>query len=229
MRYKRPKYNGYKKFNRRPIPKAAIIIGIVVAVLVLAIVAAVIITSVVNSSNANKNEQLNVQIKEIQIARKPNKLSYYCGTSFDTTGLMVYSLTNGGDFTKVNLDECTITGFDSSVPVEKQTITVTYKEFSVTFDVTIKEEPTAVPMLESVAIETLPKTEYKLKEGLDVEGGVLLCTYTDGTTKKVDLAIKYISGFVPAMKKGVGEHELMVIYEENGVQATTTYKITISE
>ena len=171
-----------------------------------------------------------VQIKEIQISRTPDKVNYFCGTAFDPTGLTVYSLTNGGDFTKVKLDDCTITGFDSSVPVENQVVTVTYKGFTATFNVSIKEQLTTAPQLESIAIGTMPKTEYKLGDPLRSKDGTFICTYTDGTTKTYALSNKYVYGFVAAMESGVpGEYELTVKYTEKGVTAETTYKITISE
>lgn len=257
MRYKKPKYSGYKKMNRKsdlggkPVNKRALIIGISIAVAVLLIVAAVVVVMLMNkgsgngSGNAgnngnngnniidnifgNDNQVDEDAIKDIKVARYPNKVSYYCGEWFDKTGLKVYSLTKGGVLTEVDLDKCTITGFDSSVPVEQQLLTVTYEGFTTTFPVTIKEAPKPVPSLVSVVIETMPKTEYKLGENLDTEGGVMLCTYSDGSTQKIDLKPKYVSGFVAAQETGVGEYELTVKYSENGIRVKTTYKITISE
>jgi hypothetical protein len=40
---------------------------------------------------------------------------------------------------------------------------------------------------------------------------------------------KYIYGWADAYNGGAGEYELTVKYVENGILATTTYKITISE
>ena len=149
--------------------------------------------------------------------------------TLNPTGLSVYSLTNGGEFTKLSLDECTITGFDSSVAVKEQVITVTYKGFTDTFTIEIKEEPTGTPVLESISMQTLPKTEYKVKEGLNSDGGVILCTYSDGSTKTVDLINEYVYGFRAAYLAGVGTYDITVKYNEDGVTAETTYKITITK
>jgi hypothetical protein len=114
--------------------------------------------------------------------------------------------------------------------MEAQTITVTYKEFTDTFVVQIKEAPKPVENeVVSVVVETLPKTEYKLGDWLETTGGVLLCTYADGTTKRVDLEPAYVTGFKSAMNSGVGTHTLTVMYRENGVRVDTTYQITITQ
>ena len=233
MRYKKPKYsNNYKKFNKGSVGHASsskrkwIILGVVAAI-VLAIVVAVAVTLIVQASNAKKAEQFNAEIKEIQIVRNPNKLSYYCGAEFDSTGMLVYTLTNGGTFAKVDLRDCTITGFDSSVAVEEQTLTVTYKGFTDTLIVKIKDPIPSVPMLVSIAMETLPKTEFKYGEAPDIEGGTFVCTYSDGSTKTVELQNENVSGFGAAFEAGKGEHDITVQYIENGIQATTTYKITL--
>lgn len=236
MKNQIPKRFNQKNFGEsggfQSIPKRTWIIIAIVAAVVL--IAATVITIVVINNQQKKSEieaaeLQKLEIKEIQISHLPDKTVYYCGTSLDTAGLVVYSLTYGGEFTRLDLDACTVTGFDSSVPVEEQTITVTYKGFTDTFTVQIKAQPTENPTLVSIKMATLPKTTYKLGEKLDVEGGTFTCYYSDGTTKTVSLEIKYTGGFMPAMNKGPGEHEMRVVYEENGVQVETTYKITITE
>ena len=236
MKYKKPKYSNYKKLNKGMSHGSGsnkrwwIIGGIAAAVvLIAAIIAIVVVTNSQKQSEIDKTEQVKNEVREIQIARNPDRLTYYCGMQFDPTGLSVYSLTNGGEFTKLNLEECTITGFDSSVAVEAQVITVTYKGFTDTFTIKIKEEPTGTPVLESISMQTLPKTEYKVKEGLDSKGGVILCTYSDGSTKTVDLINEYIYGFRAAYVAGVGEYDITVKYVEDGILAETTYKITITQ
>ena len=235
MKYNKPKHFNQGGFNHvseggKLSKRAWLIIALAVLVTIIAVV--VIVSVVKKQQEETKIEAAELQkleLKEIQIGRTPEKLVYYCGTPLDTTGLVVYSVTNGGDFTRLDLDACTITGFDSTVPVEKQTITVTYKGFSATFTVEIKAEPTENPTLVSIKMATLPKTNYKLGEKLDVTGGTFTCYYSNGTTKTVDLAIRYTSGFMPAMNQGAGEYDITVKYEENGVQVETTYKITITE
>ena len=235
MRYKKPKYSNYKKLNKGMSHGGSgsnqrwLIIGGIAALVIAAIIATIVIIAIQNRSEVDPSEQQKNTVKEIQIARNPDKQAYFCNTPLDTTGLAVYSITHGGDYVRLNLDECTITGFDSSVAVEEQVITVTYKGFTDTFTVTIKEEPVGDPTLESIEMGTLPKTAYKRGEALDVTGGTFICKYSDGTTKTVDLAIKYTSGFMPAMNKGAGEYDITVKYDEGGIVVQTTYKITITQ
>ena len=243
MKYKKPKYSSYKKFNKNPSrvrsSKRWLWIGIAIAVAVL-LIAGGIIFAVVRANQNQQEGQQNVQhgqignpnaeeIKSLQIGRAPNKTLYYCGESFDATGLKVYAYMTGGGFVQVELNECTIAGFDSSVAVETQTITVTYKGFTDTFDVVIKAPLSATPVLQSIVMETLPKTEYKLGEDLDITDGTFIATYSDGTTKTIKLSNKYIYGFREAYEAGVGEYDITVKYTKNGVTAETTYKITITQ
>ena len=237
MKFNKPRYSGYKNVHYgtgeggkfASLPKLArIAIIIVAAILALAIVFFSVV-AIINAVKAKKLEKFKAEMKEIQIVQYPNKRTYYCGSDFDKTGLIVCTVTNGGDFTELNLDVCEITGFDSSVPVAEQTITVTYKGFTDTFTVEIKAEPTAAPVLVSIAMKDLPKTQYKVNQGLRTNGGTFVCTYSDGSTKTVDLINEYIYGFRDAYLAGVGEYDITVKYEENGVQVETTYKITITE
>ena len=226
MKYKKFKYKGYKAPGSMSTKKRVlIIIAIILAVLVVAAAVVAIVLTV----NENNQKKLNEEITNIQIVNVPHKNLYYVDEAFDATGLRVFANMKGGAFVEVNVDDCTITGFDSSVAAKAQKITVTYKGFTAAFDIAIKEEEPTIPMLESIIMETLPKTEYKKGEGLYTKGGVILCTYTDGTTKKVDLINEYIYGFRVAYLGGPGEYDITVKYTEDGIQAETTYKITISE
>lgn len=228
--------------------KRTLIIAISIAVAVLIIAAIIVAVVFVNKNQQNQgatdvdwnNVQTGVDsapsapdkdtLVNIQVAHLPNRTSYYCGDAFEPDGLSVYGLTKADKFVKLDLLECQITGFDSSVPNAKQTITVMYKDFTDTFDVIIKEAPKPVTnMVVSVVVETLPKTVYGLNDFLDTTGGVLLCAYSDGTTKQVDLKPENVSGFKYAKKAGVGEYDLTVKYTEDNVTVETTYKITITE
>lgn len=228
--------------------KRPLIIGISIGVAVLLIAAIVVTVLLLNKNNNSGNtntgvtnqgnpnipsvpkEEQEANIVNIQITHLPKKTTYYCGESFDMSGLSVYYLMSDNSFLKLDLSACEITGFDSSVATDKQEITVSYKEFTDAFTVTIKEAPKPVTnAVVSVVLETLPKTQYKLNEWPETDGGVLLCTYADGTTKRVDLAAEHVYGFAYAMKRGVGEYVITVKYTENDVMVETTYKITIAE
>ena len=236
MKYNKPKHFNQGGFNHVAgegrLSKRTLMIIIAIVAVIAIIVATVIIVSVVKNQRAKAEieaaELQKLEIKEIQIGHTPDKRIYYCGDQLNISGLTVYSVTYGGKFTELNLDNCTVTGFDSSVPVEKQTITVTYKGFSDTFTVQIKAPESATPMLVSIKMGTLPKTVYGYGEAPSVEGGTIICTYTDGSTKTIALENKHVAGFGDAFRAGVGEHTITVVVTENGVEASTSYKITLT-
>ena len=77
--------------------------------------------------------------KVIGISVSGYKTVYTQGEQFDTTGLVVTATLS--DNTQKEVSEgYTITGFDSSTAVEKQTITVSYKGKTATFDIKIEEK-----------------------------------------------------------------------------------------
>lgn len=236
MKYNKPKHFNQGGFNHisgeGKLSKRTLMIIIAIVTVIAIVAATVIIVSVVKNQRAKNEieaaELKKLEIKEIQISHMPDKRIYYSGDQLDITGLVVYSVTYGGKFTELDLDACTITGFDSSVPVEKQNVTVTYKNFTAIFTVQIKAPESATPMLVSIQMGTLPKTVYGYGEAPSVEGGTIICTYTDGSTKTIALENKHVAGFGDAFRAGVGEHVITVLVTENGVEASTSYKITLT-
>ena len=81
-----------------------------------------------------------VELKQVtEISVSGYKTVYTQGEQFDTTGLVVTATLS--DNTQKEVSEgYTITGFDSSTAVEKQTITVSYKGKTATFDIKIEEK-----------------------------------------------------------------------------------------
>ena len=67
----------------------------------------------------------------------PEKTTYMVGDFPVWSGFTAVLTTASGNSITLGIDNCTFTGFDSSAPAEEQVITVTYKEFSDTFTITI--------------------------------------------------------------------------------------------
>ncbi len=215
--------NSNRSGNARKPKNIKAIIGISVAlVLVLALV--IVILTVVNNYKKQGNE-----ISYILISSTPNDTDYFVGEEADYDGLIVKATRRNGEQFIVPISECKITGFDSSAPAEKQTISVQYEGFIVTFSITIKEMPKPTPVLMNIYFEKLPKTEYKVGEWLETSGGVFIREYKDGTTKRLNLVNSYIRGWEEAYAAGPGTYTLTVVYVENGDLAETTYDITITE
>lgn len=108
--------------------------------------------------------------------------------NIDLSGLLVKEEKRINKYNKlIDLGNLVITGFDSSVACEEQTVTVTYGKFSTSFTVTIKERPAPQKVVIGVKIQGKDgaelKTDYQLFEMLDVENIELVVTYNDMSTE----------------------------------------------
>ena len=211
--------------------KRTLIIIIVAAIVLVALIATLITVSVMNKK-ADEEQGRNIQ--KIYISSWPEKLQYYVGEDANYDGLVIGLLKNNGSTENITYSEETkgefsFTGFDSSKVTEEQTITVKYKDFTCKFYISVKEVPKPVPVLSSISIAVLPKTEYKVGEWLNTDGGVILKEYSDGTFASTVLINQYISGWEEAVEGGPGTYTLTVKYKENGVLKKTTFDITITE
>lgn len=108
----------------------------------------------------------------------PNKTQYYVGYVLDLTGMVVTAQYSDGH-TEVITEGYAVTGYDAYY-VKTHTITVSYKGYTDTFQVTVKDkEPTHI-------IVTPPTmTECWVGEALDLTGMVVTAYYADGSTRKI--------------------------------------------
>ncbi|MBE6566503.1 MAG: hypothetical protein E7659_05295 [Ruminococcaceae bacterium] len=206
---------------------ALIITAIVLVVLI--IVAIIVVPSIIGKVKDNvSNEQ---EISSIYVREYPDKVRYHVGEAPDYSGLIIAINGTGLTLQSVQYDDSPsdfiITGFDSSAPQTNQVITVDYKGFKTTFKIDILTPPNEKVVLQKIEMSTLPKTEFKVGDYPSVKGGKILCTYTDGTTKEIDLRVDLTYGF--GNLNTPGEHTITVEYREDGVIVTTTYKITVTE
>ena len=205
------------------------LIILIVVILLIATVATVIIAVLV------KNKQYGETVNSILVSSKPEKSHYYVGEKADYSGLVIELLKNNGstefvEYNDENKSLFTFVGFDSSKAIEHQTITVTYGDFTCMFYISVKEVPKPTPVLSSIRMAIVPKTEYKVGEWLDVEGGIILREYTDGTLEPIPLIFdNVLDSWQEAFAAGPGTYTLTVKLKENGVIKTTTYDITITE
>lgn len=78
------------------------------------------------------------QYTGISISTLPNKTVYYLGDTFNKTGIVVTGTTSDGETVEITKGY-TLSGFDSE-NVGNKTITVTFKKFTATFDVEVRED-----------------------------------------------------------------------------------------
>ena len=228
---------------------------ILIAAVAIVLVIAIIITCVViganggfdggnNTGNNGNNggesvpDEMPDNVIGFYIATNPSKLNYDIGEEADYTGLSVYVNTaEGGEMLieYVNDPEAfKITGFDSSKPEEAQRITVEVNGSTAFFVINIRDRETRDPAPVSIHFSTYPQQIFSVDDKFDYTGGVLTCTYDDGSTKDFPLLLDYMYGlgkiFDPSGKHILlpGDYVIEIEYGENGVFVQTEYTITVN-
>ncbi len=224
--------------------KTWIIIGCVAGVIALAVALILLIPRIGNNGDNNQNEgnqnnptqNAEPSVSGIYVSATPNKTAYYVGDTPNYSGLKIGVSQVGADGYILSYDEAyselTITGFDSSAPVAEQVITVKYKDFTTTFTVEIKELPPAQSAyLTSIRVDPLPaKLTYKLGQALNYYGATVVCEYSDGTIKELELDSPGVSVSGFGAIYAPGEYDITVEYfDDKGGYAKTTFKITMTE
>ena len=146
------------------------------------------------------------------------KTKYVIGQDFDPESLDITAYYNDDSSKKLNYNDVTITGFDSSSLGEK-TITVTYKEDNKTVSTTFKIE---IIEKEVKDIVLTPPTKVKYVEGqsLDLTGGKVIVSYNDDTSEEIDLTSDMVSGYD---KDHLGKQTITVTYQGK----TATFEVEV--
>ena len=159
----------------------------------------------------------------------PHKTTYLIGERLDTSGGVLCCEYSDGSVKDISLTPSMVSGFENATAPGVYSLTVTYTEDGIvaqtTFDINMQEAPRPAPVLVSISLVAMPKTEYMVGQWLDTSGGVIRCTYSDGSTMEIMLTNSMVSGFENATAPGV--YTLTIRYTEDGVVAQTTYEITM--
>ena len=114
------------------------------------------------------------------IESEPQKTEYYTGDSVDLTGIVVKAKYTDGTAKSLETSDFNYSPKTLS-SAGTQTVTVTYKEKTVTFDIKV------YALLTGLAWSSKPtKTKYNLGDAVDTTGAKLLATYSDGTNKTIE-------------------------------------------
>ena len=211
--------------------KSKIILIAIISAIVVGVALGVVFGVVMPKIKSVREEQR--RVTKIEITDFP-KLQYYVGDNADYSGLAIVIIRKNGETERVEYNSATassftITGFDSSKVVSAQKITVTYAGFSSAYHISVKEVPKPEPILTSISIDVMPKTQYKVGEWLDTDGGMIRKYYADGSYSDTMIIPQYISGWSKEVSNTPGTYTLTIEYKEGGVLKTTTYQITVSE
>lgn len=118
-------------------------------------------------------EVTGIQIEKIVLTSLPDKLTFIEGQNLDLTGIVVTAVMNNG-FENVVAEGYTVSGY-SNLPGDYE-ITITYREKTATFNVTVVKKK-----LVSLAINSLPdKLEYVAGQEFDDKGMQIIATYDNG-------------------------------------------------
>lgn len=154
-----------------------------------------------------------ISVKSIELT-KPTKLEYKYGESLDTSGMSVKAIYDDNQ-SEVIKSGYSVTGYDKTKS-GTQTITVTYRNQTATFDVTVAE-----PQITKIEITTPPTTtEYYVGQDLKTDGMVVTVTFEDESTKTTTAYT--LSGYD---KNTVGAQTVTVSYK--GFSAT--FDVTVKE
>lgn len=117
-----------------------------------------------------------IGISGIEVSKMPTKTEYYTGDSLDTSGLEVISKYTDGASRK--LTDYSVSKLDSSSAGEKE-ISVTHKNYTATFKVTVYE-------LKGIRISHYPnKIYYKIGETFAPSGLTVVEVRNDGSEKEI--------------------------------------------
>ena len=152
-------------------------------------------------------------VKSIELT-KPTKLEYKYGESLDTSGMSVKAIYDDNQ-SEVIKSGYSVTGYDKTKS-GTQTITVTYRNQTATFDVTVAE-----PQITKIEITTPPTTtEYYVGQDLKTDGMVVTVTFEDESTQTTTAYT--LSGYD---KKTVGTQTVTVRYKG----FSDTFDVTVKE
>ena len=179
------------------------------------------------SSNPGKT------VLSIRVSKLPEKTVYQKGEELDLEGGVIEVTYT--DSTKSNIDmtdsEVTTSGFNSD-KAGIQMISVRYENKIATFSVTVKDGDSGDDDgngeeqnsdIRSITISKMPeKTTYEKGDELDLEGGEITATHTDGSKETVSLTDSKVSvdGFNTFK---VGVQSLTIKYE--GAETTLAVKV----
>ena len=128
------------------------------------------------------------ELTGIEITKLPDITRFTLGEEIDTMGLSVKAYYADDTEKIIPAAACTISGYDKNV-IGEQTVTVTYREMTDTFAVTVSP-------IETLTLISLPlKTTYTQGQQLYLTGLELSVSYSDGFSKAVNINNCEVTGF----------------------------------
>ena len=158
-------------------------------------------------------------LKEIYVATNPSKTTYLEGENFNSSGLVINARYTDGSTANVT-SSCSLNGYNSS-PGTK-TITASYNGKSTAFTVVVNKKS-----LTGISIISNPsKTSYYENENINLSGLQVRASFNNNTTANLGTSDYYVD--TNNITSSVGNKNVTVFYEFNGVSKSASFGISVS-
>ncbi len=162
-------------------------------------------------------EVIAATLDSIAVTQMPTKVEFVVGQLQDFTGLVVTATYSDLSTRELTLEELSFSGFDSSVVIADQVITITFEDQTTTFMIDIIER-----VVTSISIQSYPQVTYIQGEEANWSGLAVIANFNDDSTEAVDFASLVITGFNSTV---AGEITITVAY----MTFEATFNVTITE
>jgi Bacterial Ig-like domain (group 3). len=120
------------------------------------------------------------RLESITVDTSSAQTAFVINNKFSSAGLVIYGHYSDNTIEKEPLSLASFKGFDSSALAANQLITVSYKDMTAQYAVSI-----VMSELKSITITSKPKLIYNIGEKFDTTGMVVIGSYSDGSTADV--------------------------------------------
>ena len=160
-----------------------------------------------------------LEVVRIEVTKEPYKIEYEYGETFDPEGMIVTAYYNNGSSQRITDYELNPNTTYPLIPRVTE-ITISYEGQETTQPITVYP---ATVRLTSIEVTEQPyKTVYYEGEPFKKEGLVVVAHYSDGDMKTVTDYEIY-----PDRDLALGDTEIVINYEDNGIIKRTTLPITV--
>ena len=161
-------------------------------------------------------QNLEGYVEVLRLASPPNKLAYLENDELDLSGGKIEVLYTSGNSEQLDITPEMVSGFDMS-QLGSQTVTVTYRGFTVTFEISVAVRPKVVGM----EIASLPaQTTFVKGTAFDFSGLKVNVVYDNGGSDTLEVTPSMLSG---GNINQLGEQTITISIDEQ----TTTFTIQV--
>lgn len=160
-------------------------------------------------------QDLEEAVELIRIMSWPDKLDYYTGDALKLDGCIMEAVYVSGKTATVPITTDMISGYDPA-KTGKQTLTVTYRDKTDTFDITVEKRPALTSM---TLLSPPAKTAFAIGTTFDFTGAQVQVTYSNGKTEVLDITAAMTTG---GNINHLGEQEITVTMEGHTVSFTVS-------